>query len=212
VFVGRRARKFNHLNNYFMRHSISAIVAFYLQAFVTQPMLPKSLVEIYQRVYIPLGFDCSHPEKAHESAEYCAYSFALNEYAVQFRVAKTTPTKIGQFVTLWKRSLKGPIQPFDNHDAIDFVVINTQKEEQFGQFVFPKAILCKKNILSMDGKGGKRAIRVYPPWDIAMNQQAKKTQQWQLQHFLDIPQKTAINLARAKLLYGMSGEFDPLGS
>ena len=29
---------------------------------------------------------------------------------------------------------------------------------------------------SQDGKGGKRAMRVYPPWDITDSPQAKKTQ------------------------------------
>jgi hypothetical protein len=35
-----------------------------------------------------------------ESAEYGAYTFELNDLSVRFRVAKITPTKIGQFVTL----------------------------------------------------------------------------------------------------------------
>jgi hypothetical protein len=42
-----------------------------------------------------------------ESLEYAACSFKLNSMSVKFRVAKITPTKIGQFVTLWKRVSKG---------------------------------------------------------------------------------------------------------
>ena len=39
-------------------------------------------------------------------------------------MAKTTPTKKGQFVTIWKRhSDKGHIIPFDINDNIDFIVI-----------------------------------------------------------------------------------------
>jgi hypothetical protein len=57
-------------------------------------------------------------------------------------------------------------------------------ENHFGQFVFPKAVLGEKGIVSCNGKEGKRAMRIYPPWDIADNSQAKKTQAWQLQYFI----------------------------
>ena len=51
--------------------------------------------------------------------------------AYPFVVAKITPTKIGQFVTLWKRSGKLPIQPFDL--SIDFVVVSVRKGDLFGR-------------------------------------------------------------------------------
>ncbi len=54
-----------------------------------------------------------------------------------------------------------------------------------GQFIFPKSILLVKGILSDGEKDGKRGFRVYPPWDKAVNKQAKQTQQWQLQYFTD---------------------------
>ena len=47
--------------------------------------------------------------------------------------------------------------------------------EGFGQFVFSKAVLSEKRILSKQEKDRKRAIRVYPPWEIAENLQAKKS-------------------------------------
>jgi hypothetical protein len=40
-----------------------------------------------------------------------------------------------------------------------------------------------KNYVSKDGKGGKRAMRIYPPWDITDNRQAKKTQAWAVDVF-----------------------------
>ena len=161
----------------------------------------QELVEIQNRVYIPLGFKWSHPTIEPESTDYCAYSFELNHFSVRFRVAKITPKKVGQFVTLWKRLKKGPIQPFDSTDSVDFVIVNTRKEERFGQFIFPKSALCQHNVFSIKGEGGKRAFRVYPPWDIAVNTQAKKTQKWQLEYFLEIPKDSDIDLTYAKLLY-----------
>ncbi|EHL29979.1 MepB family protein [Legionella drancourtii] len=161
----------------------------------------QELVEVSNRVYTPLGFKCSQPAIEPESAEYCAYSFELNNFSVRFRVAKITPTKIGQFVTVWKRLKKGPIQPYDSTDSLDFFIINTRKEDRFGQFIFPKSVLCQHDVLSINGEGGKRAIRVYPPWDVAVNKQAKKTQKWQLEYFLEIPKNSEIDLTRAKFLY-----------
>lgn len=161
----------------------------------------QELIEIQNRVYTPLELKCSQPTIEPESAEYCAYSFELNNFSVRFRVAKITPTKIGQFVTLWKRLKKGSIQPYDSTDSLDFFIINTRKEDRFGQFIFPKSVLCQYDILSINGEGGKRAIRVYPPWDVTVNKQAKKTQKWQLAYFLEIPKNGEIDLTRAQFLY-----------
>lgn len=58
-----------------------------------------------------------------ESIAYGAYMFKLNSMNVRFRVAKITPTKIGQFVTLWKRIGNGSIQPYDIVDSIDFFIV-----------------------------------------------------------------------------------------
>jgi len=47
-------------------------------------------------------------------------------------------------------------------------------------------VLADKEIITRNGKEGKRGIRVYPPWDIATNKQAEKTQNWQSNYFLTI--------------------------
>lgn len=154
-----------------------------------------------QHIYSLLKLECSQPIPVRESAEYCAYSFKLNNSSIQFRAAKITPTKIGQFVTLWKRSEKGPILPYDSADLVDYVVINTSKEEHFGQFIFPKSVLRNQGVFSVNADGGKRAIRVYPSWDITLNKQAQKTQKWQLEYFLEIPKNGEIDISRAKRLY-----------
>jgi hypothetical protein len=152
-------------------------------------------------VYDRCQFICSEPRVEAESVEYGAYAFELNRLAVRFRSAKITPTKVGQFVTLWKRIGKGPIQPYDMTDVVDFFVVATRTEKFFGQFVFPKSVLLAQDIVSENGAGGKRAIRVYPPWDQTTNRQAKKTQSWQLDYFLEIPQSGAMDSDRACLLY-----------
>ena len=147
------------------------------------------------------GYTCSTPRKEAESAEYGAYAFELNGHAIRFRVAKITPTKVGHFVTLWKRIGTGPIQPFDVADTVDLFIISTRNAEHFGQFIFPKDILCRHDIVSMAGKGGKRAMRVYPPWVETTNRQAQKTQDWQSDYFLELPQDRPVDQARLQLLY-----------
>ncbi len=144
----------------------------------------SDLLVAQKLAYEPSGLSCRNIIQETESQDYGACVFELNNKTVKFRVAKTTPTKTGQFVTVWKRIGSGPIMPFDLADPIDFFVISVRNGEKIGQFVFPKNILSQKGILSKDGKGGKRAIRVYAPWDAANSEQAKRTQAWQHPFFL----------------------------
>lgn len=157
---------------------------------------------IQQQVFDTCGFTYTKPIQEIESAEYNACSFTLNDLHVKFRTAKITPTKTGQFVTLWKRLNTGIIAPFEASDSIDLVIISVRKENRFGQFVFPKSVLCAQGILTINGKEGKRGFRVYPPWDETTNKQAIKTQAWQLNYFLDLSNHTSINIDKAKRLYG----------
>jgi hypothetical protein len=144
------------------------------------------LLAAREEVFLPGGFRCQNLSKEAESAEYGACAFALDGQPAKFRAAKITPKKTGQFVTLWKRIGKGPIQPHDLNDPVDWFVVSVRQGLRWGLFVFPKAVLCEKGVLSRDGKGGKLAIRVYPAWDAADNPQARKTQAWQLPCFFEI--------------------------
>ncbi|PRZ21689.1 MepB family protein [Flavobacterium granuli] len=157
-------------------------------------MIPKELLLAKELIYNPCGFVCSEPLAEKESKEYQAHTFSLNKHIICYRLAKITPTKTGQFVTLWKRSPDGPIAPFHIEDKIDFFIISCRKENNFGQFVFPKTVLQHKAILSDNFKEGKRAIRVYPPWDLDLNKQAQKTQQWQQDYFIEISEDKPINI------------------
>ncbi|MFJ7682885.1 MepB family protein [Peribacillus butanolivorans] len=161
----------------------------------------SDLLATKELVFSPCRFEFSQLLIEAQNAEYGAYIFKLNTFTVRFRVAKITPTKVGQFVTLWERIGDGVIQPYDVSEPVDLFVISTRKGNNFGQFVFPKAVLCDQNIVSNKGKGGKRAIRVYPPWDKPTSRQAQKTQIWQLKYFIEIPINTPIDCVRVQMLY-----------
>lgn len=164
-------------------------------------MFSFDLTYIQTQVFDACGFEYTKPLLEPESAEYKACYFKLNNLHVRFRKAKITPTKVGQFVTLWKRIESGEIAPFENTDSIDLVIINVVNGNQFGQFIFPKSILCQQGILTVDNTEGKRGFRVYPPWDNTTNKQAIKTQKWQLNYFLDLSNFKSDALLKAKALY-----------
>lgn len=159
------------------------------------------LIAARKSAYEPNGLTMDHFAIEMESEEYAASEFKMNDLNIKFRVANITPTKIGQFVTIWKRIGSGPIQPFDMTDPFDLVVISVRTSEHFGQFVFPKLVLYEKGIVSKDGKGGKRAIRVYPPWDMTDNKQAIKTQKWQVPYFFEIAPNGKADVSRVRKLF-----------
>ena len=45
-----------------------------------------------------------------ESEEYAASEFKMNDLMVKFRLAKTTPTKTGQFITMLMKTTSRPLQ------------------------------------------------------------------------------------------------------
>ncbi|MGV1964221.1 MepB family protein [Agrobacterium sp. 22-222-1] len=139
-------------------------------------------------VYEYAGMRVTYPVQSEaESAEYGACRFGLDGHAIAFRIAKTTPTKIGQFVTIWKRPTPdSEIAPLDITDGVQFVVVSVSDAAHRGQFIFNQKLLIAKGVMSRNGKGGKRAIRVYPPWSIPTAKDAIRTQQWQTQHFLPL--------------------------
>lgn len=156
---------------------------------------------VEELVYKPIGFDVKNLKAEKESADYGAAEFTIGNRLIKFRVAKITPTKIGQFVTFWKRIGKGPILPYGYNDPFDLLIVSVRTETHFGQFVFPKKVLCEKGIVSTEDKEGKRAMRVYPPWDKTDSPQARKTQAWQLEWFIEIPGKLNIDFARLEYLF-----------
>ena len=162
------------------------------ESFKTDLQLAEKLL------YNECGFQLQNLIWNSENANYAACSFELNTYKIQFRVANITPTKIGQFVAIWKRNNKGITAPFDVADSLDFMIISVRDSENFGQFIFPKSVLVSHGIISQNEKGGKRGIRVYAPWDKPENKQAIKTQAWQVNYFVEIRENSHLDLEFVK--------------
>lgn len=160
----------------------------------------QELFEAQSLAYGPNNLYVSNLVIEKESQEYRACQFIINNKLAKFRVAKITPTKVGQFVTFWKRSVQGPIVPFDLLDTIEFFIISVTLKNQSGQFVFPKSALIEHDILSKNNVGGKRGFRVYPPWDKVDNKQAIKTQAWQAKYFFKLDENS-IDTAFIKQLF-----------
>lgn len=130
--------------------------------------------------------------------EYVGHNGQLPEYTIKFRKAKITPKKIGQFVTVWQRNATGITEPYTSADPFDFYIIMTKDHDQIGFFIFPRAILAEKGILTTAKKEGKRGFRVYPDWDTPTNKQAIKTQQWQNLYFIDCTNRTPQAIEKVK--------------
>lgn len=71
-----------------------------------------------------------------------------------------------------------------------------------GNLYFRSMYCYSRDIILDQGKGGKRAIRVYPPWGNPTSKQALKTQQWQLEYFMEVPFTEPLNCDQARVLYG----------
>ena len=164
--------------------------------------IPFILRTAFNLVYSPLDYQINNLQIEVESREYAACTFELNGLKIKHRLSKITPTKIGQFVTIWKRNEAGITAPFNDQDEFDLLIISANNADLCGQFIFPKAILVQHKIITKNGIEGKRGIRVYPPWDTVTSRQAEKTQQWQAPYFLQIDVNENIDLARAKKLIG----------
>lgn len=161
--------------------------------------LNKNLNEVNAKVYQKCSLQLEGFTHELEGVAYDACQFELNGKKVLCRSAKITPKKIGQFVTFWNRNAEGITEPFSESTLFDFYAINVRTDTRFGQFVFPKAELIRKGIVSTKTKDGKRGFRVYPIWDETQNKQAVRTQKWQLNYFYEIRETT--DFEKVKALY-----------
>ena len=145
----------------------------------------ENLFSFVEKMYQQCDLVCDNFQPERESKEQAAGSFTVNGLKIQLRKSKITPTKIGQFVTVWKRSYSGETAPYDIKDKVYFFVIQAETNNNKGQFVFPQSVLVEEGVFSSNGSGGKRGIRVYPSWDKPTSKQAQKTQEWQLKYFIE---------------------------
>jgi len=161
----------------------------------------KALAYVNEHVYAPNDLTISAIKEEPQNSSYGAGVFQLNSKSVRFRVAKATPNKLGQFVSFWEKDEESKNQAFSYEKAMDLLVINTFTEHYFGQFIFPKDILLKHNILKTTATKGKMAIRVYPSWEIPTSKQAIITQKWQLPYFFSGNQLKEFSSLRLVQLY-----------
>jgi len=161
----------------------------------------KELNRIEDSVFKTLQLNLSNIEADLECEEYFGHNFSLNNFKIKFRKAKITPTKNGQFVTLWRRNFDGKTEPFNASDDFDFYIISTENDTQFGFFLFPKKVLVEKQILTDNQKEGKRGFRVYPNWDEPESKQAEKTKSWQTKYFIDISNNNNVDFNKFKKYY-----------
>ncbi|MES2478506.1 MAG: MepB family protein [Bacteroidota bacterium] len=149
-------------------------------------LFDQDLILAQQLIYEPCNFTSSSIKPETESQEYKACSFSLNGKKIIYRASKITPTKTGQFVTIWKRDDTGVTAPYNEKDDFDFLIISCRKDNGLGQFIFPKSALVKQGIITSQQRSGKRGVRVYPPWDTTSSKQALGTQKWQINYFVNI--------------------------
>lgn len=161
---------------------------------------------VKELIYDKCGFDFKNFKLENESQEYGACTFELNDAKIKYRISKITPTKTGQFVTIWKRNNKGITEPFNVTDDFDFIVITSKSGSNIGQFVFPKDLLVKQKIITSNYIKGKRGIRVYPPWDKANSKQAEKTRKWQTEYFITISNVNSLDFIKIKKMLSKASQ------
>ena len=119
----------------------------------------KTLTYVNEILYEPNHLTIKNILEETQNSDHGAGIFQLNSKSVRFRVAKITPTKIGQFVAFWEKDEANKNQAFSYDNATDLLVINTfGRNGIYGQFVFPKEVLLKQNILKTSKTKGKMAI------------------------------------------------------
>ena len=163
----------------------------------------EAIRKIQSKLYSECDIEIDNFKSEEESDEYFAHTFDVKDKKALFRIAKKTPTKTGWFVTIWKRESDNIIAPYDASDSIDFVVIAVSDNGNIGEFIFPKSILLKQNIFSVNHKGGKRAIRVYSPYCEVKSREAAKTQKWQSQFFVNLTSSKPESILKIKTLFSM---------
>ncbi len=119
-------------------------------------MLEKDFNQVEKFVYTKCNFKYTSLKAEAEGHEYGAGIFKLEDRLIKVRSSKITQKKVGQFVTLWTRNANGVTQPHNISDTTDFFIINTRKDDLFGQFIFPIEVLEKHKIVaSVKSKGNE---------------------------------------------------------
>lgn len=164
-------------------------------------MMIEQIIKLNNSVFKPLKLEISELISDLECEEYFGFNFKINHTNIKFRKSKLTPKKIGQFVTFWKRDSEDKTIPFDVNDDFDFYIILIEENRHSGFFIFPKAILEKKNYISGKLKSGKRGFRIYADWHFPNSKQADKTKLWQTRYFINFSDIETVILGKFKKIF-----------
>lgn len=162
----------------------------------------EALQRVNERLYVPSGLRLDRVVLGEESAEYDACSFVLDGKKVEHRLSKITPTKVGQFVTVWKRNSAGITRPLTTEDDFDVLAVTACAGDRLGQFLLPKAALVEHRIVAGPKSEGKRGTRVYPPWDAPVAAQAIRSQAWQIDYFVRVDMQARDQRSALRALLG----------
>ena len=159
---------------------------------------------VNKMIYEPNDLTVKSVQEEKQNSKYGAGTFELSSRTVRLRIANITLTKIGQFVAIWEKDVSNKNQPYLYEEAPDLLVITTFKNDnEYGQFIFPKEVLFKQNILRSSSTKGKMPIRVYPSWDRPTSKQTTKTQKWQLPYFVDMSDQNKLSKDKMVKLYSL---------
>lgn len=136
-----------------------------------------------------------------QNEEYEGALFSIGNRTFRSRKGKRTPKKQGYFVVFWEKDQENKNKAYDFSTAPDKLIVTILEDEHAGQFIFPKAILAERAILSTEKNKGKMALRVYPSWSTPLNKTAAATQNWQLPFFADLTNICEVELLK-KLYFG----------
>lgn len=125
-------------------------------------------------------------KREEQNRDYEGAILQINNYVYRTRLAKLTPKKKGYFVAMWEKDKTGTNQAYSYEESPEKLIVSIIDGKKYGQFIFPKNELLKYGVLKSAKQKGKMAIRVYPSWITDLNATAKKTQAWQVVHFIDL--------------------------
>jgi hypothetical protein len=121
-----------------------------------------------------------------ENAGYEAGIAEIGGQRWRIRTARTTPTKPGGFVSVWRRAADGSTEPFPASEPIRGLLVFAEAEGHRGVFHFDRAHLAELGVTSSAGSPGKRGFRVYPRWCRDLNPQALRSRRAQATAFTEL--------------------------
>ncbi len=156
----------------------------------------KALLENF--IFSPFNLEIDDFKEEKQNREYEGFTFSINEQLFRSRLARKTPKKKGYFVAFWEKDEYNNNQPYLYNNSPSKIIISVIDGEKKGIFIFPRLVLLDKKILKTDKQKGKMTIRVYPTWEMELNDSAKREQNWQKNYFIDL--LAVNNLDKAKTL------------